>query len=270
MDEKFWYYVKDNTQNGPVPESKIKEMLANGELGPETLVWSSPMKQWAPASTIEIFSNIIVSTKPQPAQQPAPEPQKEVTSQEPMPQEEPEPTIKERPELAQDETVSQVRPGVRFWARYFDYFLFAFVFGFVFGIIEPSVVQIPEIVLSMLLIFIWIFIESYLLSSWGTTPGKWLLKTTVRDSAGKKLSFSNALKRAFTVWWRGMALGIPIIIIITLIISYNKLKKDGITPWDSEGNFVITHEKISGLRILVTVLCFVAFFILMVIGVTAG
>jgi hypothetical protein len=94
MAEKFWYYVKDNTQNGPISESKIKEMFTKGLLSPETLVWSAPMKQWASASTVEIFTNIIASTKPLSAQQSTSQtsPQKEVTpQQEPMSQKEPEP-----------------------------------------------------------------------------------------------------------------------------------------------------------------------------------
>lgn len=168
-----------------------------------------------------------------------------------------------------EETISQVRPWVRYWARNIDYILFSLVAGFILTIIAPSSSSLVvedglEIFLNMLLLFIWVFVEASLLSTWGTTPGKWLLRTTLRDSAGSKLTFSRALDRSFSVWWRGMGIGFPIVTLITLIVAYGKLTEEGITTWDQEGGFVVSHKKIGTLRTIVTILFFMGFFLLYV------
>ncbi len=159
-------------------------------------------------------------------------------------------------------TVPQVRPWVRYFARQFDYFLFAFAFSFTSVIIIPSFSGLPDIVLGMLILFFWIFVEAALLASWGTTPGKWLLKRIVRTSNNQKLTFSGALSRSFSVWLTGLGAGFPIVTFITLVVAHTKLTKDRITTWDRKGGFVVSHNKIGVLRVIITVLFFVGFFVL--------
>lgn len=272
----MWYYAKDRNRIGPLPESALKEMFASGQLELKTLVWSAPMKEWVPASKIETFTSVFVS-RPEPAPQPQkePTPQQETTPQKEMqfqkesepvqPQGKPQATSVEQIKIVRDDTVSQVRPVVRFWARYFDVLIFALCFGFIAGIFGFEL-DIPDILLGMMLIFIWIFVESALLYKWGTTPGKWLLKTTITDFEGKKPTYSRALKRSFTVWWRGLGLGIPIVTLITQVDSYNKLKKETQTPWDRDGKFVVSHKKIGARRIIVIILCFIGIFFIATLG----
>jgi len=250
MAEKNWYYVKNNKQEGPIPESKMQEMFEAGLLSPETLVWSESMTEWTPASKEESFR---VKTIPSPP---------------PLPQK--PPPIPSLGEAKKDEAdaVSQVRPWVRYWARNFDYALFGLVVGVVFGVVAPSLLDIPETLLNMLIAFTWVFVEAFLLSTWGTTPGKWLLRTTLRDSAGNKLNFSMALNRSFSVWWRGIGIGFPIVTLITLIVAHGKLTKEGITDWDREGGFVVSHKKIGALRVIVMILFFIGFVLLIALGKT--
>ncbi|MGQ9617403.1 MAG: RDD family protein [Candidatus Aminicenantia bacterium] len=69
-------------------------------------------------------------------------------------------------------------------------------------------------------------------STLGIIPGKWLLRTTVRDSAGQKLTFSRALNRIFSIWLKGMGAGLPIVNPITLHIAYDKLIEEVVASWD--------------------------------------
>jgi len=164
--------------------------------------------------------------------------------------------------------VTNVRPWVRYWARYLDVSIFSFVFGVFAAIFGWAILEMTDIVLVLLILFLWIFVESILLSTWGITPGKWLLRITIKDKHRKKLTFSNALNRSFMVWFKGLGLGIPIISLFTLIFSYNRLTNRGITSWDEDGYFVVSHKKIGVARGTIATIAMVVFIYLTIISYT--
>jgi len=168
-------------------------------------------------------------------------------------------------ELRTSPMPKKVRPWIRYFARYLDYFLFAFVASIILAFFAPQVLDKNQFLLTILLLFSWIPVEAYLISKWGTTPGKWCLKTTVRDSSGAKSTFSSAFSRSFSVWWRGIGIGIPFVTIITMLVAHGKLTKEGITTWDRDGGFVVSHKKISLLRIILIILFFIGFLFLIII-----
>jgi GYF domain 2 len=53
--ERYWYYLEDDKQRGPVPENLVGKMLRERVLRPETLIWAEPMTEWIPASEIDVF-----------------------------------------------------------------------------------------------------------------------------------------------------------------------------------------------------------------------
>ena len=88
---------------------------------------------------------------------------------------------------------------------------------------------------GMVILFLWIFVESSLLSLFGTTPGKSLFKTRLRLTTNDSIPFSIALARSFKVWWRGLGAGIPVVSLITLSHADNDLTHNSITSWGSGG-----------------------------------
>lgn len=164
------------------------------------------------------------------------------------------------------DSATHVRPWVRYWARYLDIVIFAIVFGLFLGIFVPSVLETSDIFLTILILFVWAFVESVLLSNWGTTPGKWLLRVQLKDEKGDKPEFSKALNRSFAVWFRGLGFGIPIVTLFTLIFAYNRLTKQGITSWDEDGHFIVTHGKVGVIRTIVAIAIFAAFIFFIALG----
>ena len=166
------------------------------------------------------------------------------------------------------EVASWVRPWVRYFARYFDYMLLGSACGAALIASVPSggESEYGYLVLSAGSLVIWIFIEATLLSIWGTTPGKWLLSTKVRTSSGERLSYREALWRSYMVFFRGMGLFIPIVSFVTLIIAYSALKADGVSSWDRDGGFTITHGKIRIRRILVAIYIFIGLPLIFALG----
>jgi len=124
----------------------------------------------------------------------------------------------------------------------------------------------PELALGIMLTFCYNFVEPAMLSSWGTTPGKALLRVAVRKLDGSKPNYSDGLKRVFKVWLRGMGLGIPLVALFTQLNAYNKLTKNGITSWDQEGGIQVMHQKVGFLRVLAALALFFVFIMFMAAG----
>lgn len=158
--------------------------------------------------------------------------------------------------------VPKVRPWVRYWARTLDIFLLNAIFYMGCIMIGERIEGVSIYLMGMILPVAWLFIEPIFLSSCGATPGKLLLRTKVYGQSGQFLTYSDALNRSMNVWVIGEALYIPIVLVITNLVAYNKLTKNGITTWDKAGNYTVTHNKIGAWCIIAFVLLFiVSFFI---------
>lgn len=166
--------------------------------------------------------------------------------------------------------VPQVRPWVRYWARMIDLYLLAVLGGFILAITAPDVVgdKVFDQVYGMIVIFLWIFIESILLATVGTTPGKWLLKTKLVPPTGQKASYATAMSRSLKVWWRGWGTGFPIASLFTLLVAYRHLTDNGKTTWDQDDGFSVVHQRIGPLRITVLVTLLVGVVWLTIYGAT--
>lgn len=177
------------------------------------------------------------------------------------------PTITVSPADMPSDVVAQVRPWVRYLARMFDICVFSLLIGILLSFMAHDLVTKKgnEQLLYIVILFAYVFVEALLLSSFGTTPGKWLLKIKLALASGKPISYSQGIERSIKVWWRGLGIGFPIASLITLIIAHGRLKRNKVTSWDRDGNFVVTHEKIGVPRILLAI-AFPMFLIIAAVG----
>lgn len=263
MGEMKWYYSKNDNREGPIDESSLKEMFLSRELPINTLVWNDGMKDWQSADIVEQFRDIkpivppplprvgivqhSIQTKPI---EPPPLPMKPVEP----------PLLPIKP----DKLVSQKRPWVRFFARGFDYAIFMYIVLFAYLTIKPTPPSNPMsdiFFISILLCFLWIFIEPIFLTLFGCTIGKGILNTAVYTDKGTKLSFGQAVKRSFKVWLVGEGLCLPIITFFTQYSAYKTIRNFGIAYWDGGNGTFVKHKKIGILRVVV-------FIILLLLGQT--
>ena len=101
-----------------------------------------------------------------------------------------------------------------------------------------------------------IIIESLFLSIFGNTLGKWIFSTKITDLKYSKPSFLISLKRTFLVHMRGLGFGIPILSLITTIISYNRLTNHahlGFTSWDNDCNTIVMHKKLNVPKVAISI-----------------
>lgn len=146
-----------------------------------------------------------------------------------------------------------VRPWLRFWARTFDLQLHTLFIVIIWTIIHvESIDAIDNTTFSILISFLYIFIEWFYMSLFGTTLGKLILGIQIITKDGTRLSKEVSLKRARLVWFRGMGIGAGLIQLIANIVGYSNLKKDRITSWDRDLGLVVKHKEIGLLR---TIIC---------------
>ena len=155
------------------------------------------------------------------------------------------------PHAQRQEKVSGVCPWTRLVARFLDYSLFCLLILLVKNLSGLQLFKYDHFVPFEF--FLWIPVESFLLFSWGTTPGKCFLRTKLEAGRKEKLYFLMALKRSFKVWVRGMGLGISGVNFICLSFAYQRLKLLKTTSWDREDHIQVTHFPIGKWRMYVAV-----------------
>jgi hypothetical protein len=150
----------------------------------------------------------------------------------------------------------EVHPWHRFLARNLDYVFLALILGTVMELLNPGWynTQESDVVLGMGIMVLWMPVEIFSLALFGRTPGKWLLNIKVLSVNGGKMTPGEAINRSVGVWVVGLGIGFPIISLITVIASYNKLTREKTTAWDKD-RFVIEHNSPGGfLRTMIWIL----------------
>lgn len=59
MTERLWFYGISGKPQGPVSEPVLRDKFRNGELEPETLVWTQGMAQWVAAKSLSEFADCL-------------------------------------------------------------------------------------------------------------------------------------------------------------------------------------------------------------------
>lgn len=145
--------------------------------------------------------------------------------------------------------------GKRLLARYFDVMSIGmFVAVLVVTLqarsnpgIEVADSSVPDASLLLWIAFAaMIVLDSILLATFGTTPGKALLGLSVHKRNGAKLEFGESLQRAVTVFGRGCALGIPFFAPFAMIIAaVQTIGADGDAPWDKAQGLRVDSKEVS-------------------------
>lgn len=239
---RAWYYVIGDEKKGPVPEKELIALLKSCELSSDTLVWTEGMEAWTQVGDAEALTCSSPDKVPQINTTPP--------ERDSLPVEVVEPEVIDPDGKKKKREVPQVRPWVRYWARMIDFNLFFFAYGLLLIFIAPLISVVRPLLFLICAIVGGFFVEAGFLSLWGTTPGKWLMQVRVRKHNGEKLTYSGALGRAFSVWMRGEGFSIPIVSLFTHLTAYNRLREKGITSWDENGQFTVSHRRIGFFRAL--------------------
>jgi membrane-associated protease RseP (regulator of RpoE activity) len=151
-----------------------------------------------------------------------------------------------------------VRPFRRFAARTID--------GLVTLALLAAPLPVPAGVRALLGFVAWVPLEVLLLSTWGTTPGKWLLEIRVRNAAGEKLGATEAWHRVANVWAWGLGFGWPPVSFVLPLLALWRLSTRRRTYWDELGSYQVDHRPIGTGRTIAIVAMVLLFFGVLVYG----
>jgi hypothetical protein len=152
-------------------------------------------------------------------------------------------------------------PWRRYFARYFDILVFSLSVGVIARIAYPSILNVNEILLGIVVLFCMMLFEVLLISCYGTTAGKWLFNIYVFSANGNKLDFIRSFKRSFKVLYQGLGFGIPIVSLVTMLSAYQTLKSNGIAKWDEQLNIRVKCGRFRILRVFIVVASIIIVFI---------
>lgn len=151
-----------------------------------------------------------------------------------------------------------VHPWQRYFARMFDIHLFSMTIMVAIGAVGG--IFAPEPTLRFLALMEGGFLATLyanvlavgvtvpaiaIFGAWTGTPGKWLFDIRVREANGDRLSLVRSFRREAAVWIKGLGLGVPLVSLITLIMSKVRLDEDGMTSWDKAMGCRVTHAAAS-------------------------
>ena len=128
-------------------------------------------------------------------------------------------------------------PFRRFAARILDTTLVTLIGGAILRLGFRVNVGISLSMVAYCEIIFWLFemmIEPLLLTTFGTTPGKFIMGIKIRDMKTKnKLELKQAYIRALKLAWQGFGFMIPIYTVFKRVISFMRCKVDDTMPWDN-------------------------------------
>ncbi len=237
-----WWYEKDGRHHGPHTVEDLGALLRSDAIAPRTRVWRKGMDGATEMSEAIDLQDLIRQDPP-----PIGDDRSDKVQSDKVQSDKAQSDGKEAP--------APLRPGgpagpwARFLARQIDLALFGSVAWLILWVVIPGI-QPPEhlTVTAVLSLPMALLIEAPVLALFGGTPGKAIFGITVRRNDNSRLSLPDALRRSTVLWTHGFGLGLPVVSIIFLIISYRNAKAGARNAWDKVPMHTVWQAPVGNLR----------------------
>jgi uncharacterized RDD family membrane protein YckC len=226
------WIIQDGVKKGPIHDFEVRGRIESGDLTADTPSWHEGLDGWRPLVEISLFTrefDRLEGLKDTAAASPEPSRTSPVL-----------PPVPPGPHLVR-----------RFWARWFDLYLFAGVWWFVMwaaGRDIGGILNNPWIILFQYIP--WFVLEAVLLHRFGFTPGKWLLGIRVVNDTGALLSLAESTRRAARVLFLGIGFGWGILALICQIMAVFTTRRIGRPLWDHAGGHHLETTPLNPLRLV--------------------
>ncbi len=246
----IWWYAKDEQRAGPISDAEILALRSAGTINDATLVWRSGWPEWKALGTVAELASQLPPPLPASSLAPPPLP---VEGPPPLP----EATTADNSDAEAVLSYPLAKKWRRYFARLFDIYLLSLPVGFAAGFVLAMMIDGfsawaarpgSEYALGIVVLPVILVLESLLHQWFGSSPGKKLFGLRVVTLRGNALNFEQYLRRNFSLWVSGMALGIPLFNLVTYIKQGNRLERDQQTSYDEELGTRVMAQPISPAR----------------------
>lgn len=225
---------------GPFTPFQVEERLRSGELKEDQLGWYHGLEEWRPLRELAPFESFFRLRDAELEE----ERQRQTAEQ--------AAAFKQR--RAEALPASAVRPWTRFWARNLDFFFFLTACLVAFSALRQlGWVKAPTgefLNYFPLFLPIWHLMEAYMISRWGSTPGKALVGIHVTDSESNRLGFRASLRRSLGVYVLGVGCYLAGFSLIASIFGYYTLSKNKRCFWDLSAESFVQHTPLQARHVI--------------------
>ena len=225
------WIIQNGEKVGPIHDFDVRKKIEHGELPATTPAWHDGLAAWKPLVEIDLFAREFerpIEVRDSPSALPAEDDER------PVP-----PSLPDTPVLLR-----------RFWARWFDLYLFAGVWWIVLWATGRDIEATLTNPWVMLFQYVpWFVLETLLLHRFATTPGKWLLGLKVVNHNGTRLDLADASRRSARVLFIGLGFGWGPLSLVCQILAFFNAKHLGRPLWDHAGGHRVTAVPLNPLRI---------------------
>jgi uncharacterized RDD family membrane protein YckC len=135
--------------------------------------------------------------------------------------------------------IPAVTANQRILAKFIDTWVLGFVGSFVvfflwtivFGPLSTELTD-NRLFGSWMAIISMILLDVPCTKLWGRSPGKAVLGLRVVSTDGSAITWKQAWQRSLLVWVKGLALGLPLVWLVTALVSMRRVTKTGLASWD--------------------------------------
>jgi hypothetical protein len=249
-----WYYSADGAPVGPLPADEIENLFVTGQLTAETLVWRKGFPEWTPLADTDEFAHLADEALPPPL----PAARQQATAAEL----DDEVLVSDRvgdyrPGADRDDDDDDDEPAFSLappsiaqplagpWTRYFARSIDLSIIGTVLmtGIYWVLPLVSPKLALQLyfvdarvmfaLLLPLTFFLNAIIITLFGNSLGKAIFAIKAEPIDGRpRFGLAGNLRREFTVWIQGLALGLPLVNFFTMIPAYRAVLRGAPAPYD--------------------------------------
>ncbi len=246
-----WWYAQDGATYGPLSAARVRNMFMAGELTGQDWLWEPGMSAWERAGALPAFAQTVLDSRsPFSLRDSGPVPSALPSTDQPR----------------------RAGPWSRFFAQMLDIYLVRAVLTVLVALAGYRLEQDGTRFLGFgLMLPVGLMVQALLLFTIGTTPGKALLGLRVRRWDGGRAALRTLVRRQGLLWPKGLAIGLPLINLVTLHQGKQRLDGAQLTSWDeAAGTDVYQDEHRPGRLLLCVVLIVIVEITGQVLADTAG
>jgi uncharacterized RDD family membrane protein YckC len=243
MSDSSWYYMQDNIPSGPVSWTRLQELAQSGMIGSRDLVRHEESPDWVFFANAELVEQTIGHSLSPPVEH-----------------------VATGPVVPAGWTAMEISPWRRYGARMLDTAtsgligVMAIAFAWFalapisaerfFSLLSGPVGQLTDAIITTIIAGL---VNGIVIGATGSSIGKAIFGIKVLTPQHEAIGIIAGWVREAKVWVIGLSLGIPLISLFTLLISYRRLKEKGETPWD-HGLHVVLYRPASDKQTLLNIL----------------